>query len=180
MKKTKVKKAKGQRALSRLVVPSDAWKVMRDARLAFGDFKKAVEAGDAARCRIYWILCVTLLRAVGHILEKKDAARSQWLATSVKSHYQELQRRRLGDLIYWEFIVEERNILLKEYSASIIEKNGCVIELTNLLVGGVFYTPADAIETSLGWWADNLRGIQEQADIHKTRDRQASNSRTVP
>jgi len=165
-----------QQTLSPHVITSAAWKVLRDARLAFTDFKLVVKRNDSARSRIYWILCVTLLRAVGHVLQNKDSGRSEWLKISIDAHYKEIQARRLTDLIYWEFIVEERNILLKEYTASVFEKENGEIKLTNLIVGGIFYGPAEVIEASLSWWAQSLENIQAQANMRRLRDKNKPNS----
>src|SRR5579872_7308245 len=70
--------------------------------------------------RLYWILAVVLLRAVGHVLNKVDGAAD----AKVKKAANDLHRSwRDGDenAIFRDFIEHERNNILKEYAFDMTE-----------------------------------------------------------
>lgn len=62
--------------------------------------------------RIYWVACVALLRAVGHVLHKVDAKRGENYNKAIKSLWGRLHPN--GPAI-WTFIKNERDAVLKEY-----------------------------------------------------------------
>jgi hypothetical protein len=69
---------------------------------------------DLARWRVHWAGALALLRAVGHVLHKVDGA-------DPKTHrlidiaYDRWKAQRKENAIFWEFIEQERNNILKEY-----------------------------------------------------------------
>lgn len=70
--------------------------------------------------RLYWILAVVLLRAVGHVLDKVDGAAN----AKVKKAANDLHHSwRAGDenAIFRDFIEHERNNILKEYAFDMTE-----------------------------------------------------------
>ena len=70
--------------------------------------------------RLYWVLLVTLLRAVGHVLRNVDGANDQ----RVKTVAAELHRSwKEGEehAIFREFIEAERNNILKEYAFQVTQ-----------------------------------------------------------
>ena len=60
---------------------------------------------------------MVLLRAVGHVLDKVDASRDPVLAKAVATWWVELKQSKPEPRIYWGFIDEERNSILKEYKS---------------------------------------------------------------
>ncbi|HHG3271602.1 TPA: hypothetical protein ACPVX0_004743, partial [Vibrio parahaemolyticus] len=78
--------------------------------------EKAIEEGDYTQAKILWFSCVTLLRAIGHVLDKVD-----------KHKYDVEFERELSQRfskwksvpIFRDFIDEERNQILKEYKSSV-------------------------------------------------------------
>lgn len=70
--------------------------------------------------RLYWVLSVVLLRAVGHVLDKVDGAadrRVKLLARKLHKSWAAGDENR----IFREFIEHERNSILKEYEVSMSE-----------------------------------------------------------
>ena len=70
--------------------------------------------------RLYWVLAVVLLRAVGHVLDKVDGNND----SKVKREANALHKSwRSGDenAIFRDFIERERNSILKEYESEITE-----------------------------------------------------------
>jgi hypothetical protein len=66
--------------------------------------------------RLYWVAGVTLLRTIGHVLAKVDEKSSPVHAKTIRLLWNRLQRDRKSSAIFWDFIEDERNNLLKTYS----------------------------------------------------------------
>jgi hypothetical protein len=58
--------------------------------------------------------CVALLRSVGHVLHKVDAASSEKLASNATKWWKGITASKPEPKIFWEFIDAERNLILKE------------------------------------------------------------------
>jgi hypothetical protein len=65
--------------------------------------------------RLSWVTLITMLRTVGHVLEFVDAPRSLHLKAAIRAAFEELQRTKPEPDIFWRFIYEERNNVLKRY-----------------------------------------------------------------
>ncbi len=70
---------------------------------------------DAARFRVLWVSGVALLRSVGHVLQKVDAKQTPKIAEAVNAAWRRWNADKETNAIFWEFIEEERNNILKEY-----------------------------------------------------------------
>lgn len=92
-----------------------AEKVLQDCREALGDFTDGLQGG---RWRRHWILCVTLVRCVGHVLDKVDGKPNTTLGSIVEEDYDKLKKSDPEPRIFWEFIEGERNNILKAYRIS--------------------------------------------------------------
>lgn len=110
------------------------------ARKVLADCKTAhnlLEAeSDTARFRVLWVSGVALLRSVGHVLQKVDSKRDPQIAGAVVAAWERWKVDREANAVFWEFIEEERNNILKEYEFGFL--SGPV----NVLV-----TPSDEIFT---------------------------------
>lgn len=95
------------------------------ARIVLGDCSYALREFTSdvtgARWRVVYMANMALLRAVYHVLESRDVPSSAGLAKVFKAWADELWRSKPCPEIYWEFIVSERNQLLKEYSATPVQ-----------------------------------------------------------
>src|SRR5207245_1310981 len=58
---------------------------------------------------------VALLRSVGHVLDSVDGETAPELRRAIDEEYTKLKDSKPAPSIFWEFIHEERNMVLKEY-----------------------------------------------------------------
>ena len=86
--------------------------VLRDCKSAHALLE---DESDEVRFRLFWVAGVALLRAAGHVLQKVDAERSPAIRLQVERAYSQWKRDREANAIFWEFIENERNHILKEY-----------------------------------------------------------------
>ena len=86
--------------------------VLSDCELALADFQAA---GPTPYWRTRWTALVGSLRSVGHVLEKIDAEQSAELKQAVAEAWSELKKTKPEPRIFWEFIEQERNNVLKAY-----------------------------------------------------------------
>jgi hypothetical protein len=91
---------------------SRAREVLADCELALADFEAA---GPTPYWRTRWAGLVALLRCVGHVLHKVDTEQSSDLKKAVATRWDALKNSKPEPRIYWEFIDEERNNILKAY-----------------------------------------------------------------
>src|SRR2546430_4511716 len=68
-----------------------------------------------AKWRIHWVAAVTLLRAIYHVLIEVDKSTNEQLRAAIVSANNSLMRSKPEPQIYWSFIYDERNNILKEY-----------------------------------------------------------------
>ncbi len=131
--------------------------------------------------RLYWVLAVVLLRAVGHVLDKVDGAND----ISIKQKANTLHKSwRTGDenLIFRDFIERERNSILKEYESEITEGPVPIMAhlqshdgfdvIRQFLIEENIYRPMGSgayagedgrtlIDESIAWWARQLDTIDQ-------------------
>ena len=93
--------------------------VLQDCKHAIAKHTDDLQAEDF---RISWISVVTLLRAIGHVLQKVDAQQSPAIKKAVGKKWKELQLSKPEPHIFWSFIEEERNRFLKNYEHGIVRK----------------------------------------------------------
>lgn len=89
-----------------------AREVYNDAVLAA---KALDEADNEEMRRIHWVSSITLLRASMHVLDKVDRKKSAELSDKVREAWVELKASKPQPEIFWGFIEEERNLVLKQY-----------------------------------------------------------------
>lgn len=68
--------------------------------------------------RVRWVAAAALLRAVGHVLQKVDAPTDPVLRSVIDDAWGRLVETRPEPVIFWQFIEDERNNVLKEYRLS--------------------------------------------------------------
>ncbi len=92
--------------------------VLQDAKFAIASHSDILQS---ERFRISWISVVTLLRAVGHVLEKVDG-KSPAMKPAIAQKWKDLLDSKPEPKIYWGFIEAERNRFLKNYEHGISRK----------------------------------------------------------
>jgi hypothetical protein len=156
--------------------------VLEDCRQAAAQFAPGIQG---AQWRIVYMANLALLRAVYHVLKNRDAAASTKLRRAFKAWDDGLLASRPHPEIYWEFIVSERNMLLKEYQSSagqgatapgvLTEVNARTGEqsVTRLGVVEHHYTmndgyfagrdQRDLIAEAIAWWETQLASLEASA-----------------
>lgn len=89
-----------------------AREVLADCELALTDFEAA---GPTPYWRTRWTGLVALLRMVGHVLDKVDAKQSTSFKEAIRDAWEDLKTSKPEPRIFWAFIDEERNNVLKAY-----------------------------------------------------------------
>jgi len=151
------------------------------ARNVLEDCKRAWrwldEESDADRYRLLWVCALALLRAVGHVLHKVDAEHNDGIRVAVEALYRSWRDNREANSVFWHFIEEERNLILKQYELRYEEAPTVLIPSTinpsayqldeNLfcpLTDGPFAGEdgRDMIEQAISWWETQLVSIEER------------------
>src|SRR5690349_3443692 len=70
--------------------------------------------------RLYWVAGVALARAVGHVLQKVDGEHDATIQRAVASAYAAWKADKQANAIFWGFIEQERNQILKEYEVGFL------------------------------------------------------------
>ena len=106
-----------------------ARQVLTDVRLAL-DMLQAET--DADRWRVHWAGGVALLRAIGHVLLNVDQATDTELTKVANAAHWRWKSADPAHAVYREFILEERNNILKEYRSKVhpLENVPVAIRLT--------------------------------------------------
>lgn len=153
--------------------------VLQDCRVALALLEDEPRESE---WRVHWIAAVTLLRSVGHVLSKVDGGISPKVRATADSLFAEWKGSAPEHEIFREFIEDERNNILKEYSFAVSEGP---VEL-GLVFGDVggpvatevvtirenvyrpmshgFYEGEDGrtlIEMAIDWWERQLTAIDE-------------------
>jgi hypothetical protein len=149
------------------------------AAVVLEDCRKALDLVEDARndqeFRVHWVALVALLRAVGHVLDKVDAASSSQLRAAVDARWAEWRRNRDTHQLFWDFIEAERNSVLKTYEigvqpgdVQVVVQNGGAAEVFALdeciftpLLDGPFAGEdgRDVARDAISWWEGQLSEI---------------------
>ncbi len=89
-----------------------AKKILADCRTAHDLLETE---SDAARFRLLWLSSVALLRSVGHVLAKVGSGCDLRIAEAVSAACKRWNADKESNAIFWDFIDEEPNNILKEY-----------------------------------------------------------------
>jgi hypothetical protein len=90
------------------------------ARAALGDCENALADYEAGANTVFqyprWVALITLLRIVGHVLDKVDTpAASPDTQQCISAAWKKLNASKPEPRIFHEFIDEDRNLTLKQY-----------------------------------------------------------------
>jgi hypothetical protein len=136
-------------------------RAIEDCRLALNWFDRKPTGEDF---RLTLFLCLTLLRAIGHIIqaEVKDDSNLNELS---KKQFQLFKEEDL----YKEFIVSFRNKVVKEYRssvawASITEQESKAHRMEYLITEGLYKDSdvRDMIEESIKWWESYVDKLEQE------------------
>lgn len=94
---------------------SKARDVLEDCKVVVAELRDGIAGRE---WRIRWVTSVALLRAIGHVLRNVDAHTNQLLKSVIEDSWKRLSATKPEPAIFWEFIEDERNNILKEYRLS--------------------------------------------------------------
>lgn len=141
---------------------------------------------DLARWRVHWAGALALLRAVGHVLHKVDGADPK-VRRQIDVAYERWKSQRTKNAIFWEFIEQERNNILKEYRFNLHpldhvdvavmltaeqSESGEIVQIPEIIpIGENIYRPVidgysegddarDVYQEALDWWKAELAAIE--------------------
>jgi hypothetical protein len=138
--------------------------------------------------RTRWAAAVALLRAVGHVLLYVDGERSDELRSAVAAEHALLVASKPEPQIFWGFIREERNNVLKAYQFNAgqsvtVRPGGISFNLTtgeedlsfgpsgpttyeHVMRGGPFagHDPRDVVEQAIEWWRAYLDRVDARVE----------------
>jgi hypothetical protein len=108
--------------------------------------------------RLHWVAGVALLRTVGHVLKKVDAKTSPKHLEAVKAQWSIWNGDKLENWIFFDFIEQERNNILKEYSfgATLPEPN----DDRTLVYRDTDFDAAQLFREAVYWWREQLLAIE--------------------
>lgn len=140
--------------------------VLDDCRGALRDLRDGVQ-GDEWRRR--WVTAVVLLRAVGHVLMKVDSQTDAGVRAASGKKWAALQKSKPDPKIFWQFIDDERNLILKEYV--IRAGQGVTVNLAAEIAhsypvhDGPFagMDQREVIRIAIDWWNCYLGEVENEA-----------------
>lgn len=151
-----------------------ARKILRDLQMAH-DLLETEESAE--RFRLHWVAAVALCRAIGHVLQKVDSNTSPQLKTAISQIYDSWKAEPEAHHIFFEFIEDERNAVLKEYEFGFLSGPVDLVVLpsgfTSTLEDNLFCPLSsgrfagedcrDVLELAINWWQVQLSQIDAAA-----------------
>ena len=150
--------------------------MLENARRVLADCKHAHELLEdelqAGSFRILWVAGIAMARAVGHVLQKVDGESDKAVKAAVASAYSVWKSNRSENKIFWDFIEEERNQVLKQYEIGFLGGQVGMAAGAELhtLDGNVFCPITegpfagddcrDVLEQAIRWWEQQLALIE--------------------
>lgn len=143
---------------------------------------------DGRRWRVLWVGAIALLRTVGHVLRNVDGA-DPTARPVVDAAWARWKDDRSDNAVFWEFIEQERNNILKKYRFSVLDSaevglvvtrgdesaGQLVAHETPFVLGENLYRPIkdgfgmredarDVYDEALKWWDAELSRIEAVLD----------------
>ena len=133
------------------------------------------------RFRVIWVAAIAQVRAVGHVLHKIDSEKDQKLKKIIAESYDAWKVNKEENAIFWDFIENERNSVLKQYEFGFLFGPLGVITLGEEepaeLDDGLFCPILegryggedcrDILSDAIKWWKVQLNLIEEKYQHQK-------------
>jgi len=152
-----------------------AEEVLNDCELAL-EFLE-VES-DRRKFRIFWLAAVAAIRSVGHVLDKVDAKDNPRLKQASNSAFETWKNNKGQYKIFWFFIEDERNTLLKQGEPGIhplpyqLQVDAdfvyeCDFDIFAPMLKGPYFGEdcRDVLREAINWWKIELNEIKKSAFI---------------
>jgi hypothetical protein len=109
--------------------------------------------------RMHWVFGVTMLRTVGHVLAKIDARSSARHRRAIDQSWKNWKAHREDNWIFWDFVENERNNILKAYKFGV-----------DLTEEGLWHSTLDhdgiqLLREATYWWRRQLLDIESQITL---------------
>ena len=144
-----------------------ARKVLEDCEAVL-DMLEEEEGGH--RRRVLWAGALALLRAVGHVLHKVDRADPRQRPL-IDAAWDRWTADKAANAVFWGFIEEERNNILKEYRFSVSNSATVglgVVEIDRETDHAVAFETPVALDAHLYWRKETGFGLGEDArDVYQ-------------
>lgn len=110
--------------------------------------------------RLYWFAGVALLRTIGHVLKKVDSLNGEAHKIAINESWQNWKENRDLHSIFFEFIEEERNNILKEFSfgAELPEEDDSRL----LVFSGTNLDAHQLFREAVYWWRIQLEFLEDR------------------
>ena len=134
------------------------------------------EEVGSATWRNGWFGTIALLRGIGHALAKEDAVRSKYLTAAVEQAWVRWKVDLYSSQIFFGFIDDERNALLKEYKFANQRKiypattADSFLGPHDVLIAGRVVSPSRALAIAWDWLRVEIKKIEAHADDMRLTD----------
>ena len=108
---------------------------------------------DFPEWRMKWVYGV-MLRTIGHVLEKVDTKTSDQHQDVIRSAWQRWKSDHGGNWIFWDFIEQERNSILKTYDFGVELGDGFLWHT------GIGQDGVQLMREATYWWRSELEDLE--------------------
>lgn len=136
-----------------------AWTPFWDAQGIYFVLRHTEVDEGRTEWKIFWVAGVATLRIVGHVLDKVDCCSSDVHKAEINRLWVEWKADRAEHTIFWDFIEEERNSILKTYKfgAELVEDDDGA---------DVVFSDGDSAFGKFGdalyWWRAQLEKLESK------------------
>jgi hypothetical protein len=155
-----------------------AWRPWHECLSAFKYLSCLESPGEFQYWRIYWAGTITLLKTTRDVLDRVDRKSSKSHSKIIHDFLKDIASKKKLHPIYWDFICDERDNLVHEFSMSakecpvtnytmadrdktyqqLVAKYG---ERKMIVWGDDAEDGLQRLETALNWWEMHLRTIEQ-------------------
>jgi hypothetical protein len=136
-----------------------AWSPFWDCASILFEFQNSEVDEERSEWRLFWVAGIALLRTIGHVLAKSDTLTSTKHKIAVDKLWAEWKSHADENGIFWSFIEEERNNLLKTYeSGATLAQDGDGFYVKYATGEDAFQLFREAVY----WWRYQLINLETQ------------------
>lgn len=143
--------------------------VLQDCRDAINELNNDIQ-GSVWRRK--WTTAVILLRTIGHVLESVDSKISAHHKVAIEEAHKQINNSKHDNLIFFEFIKKERDLIVKEYKTSAGQgvtvyvgfgDNKSTVVNHYLINSGPFegQDQRDVLREAVKWWEEYLDNVDQ-------------------